>query len=143
MKMKDEEINRILEKKMREILARYKREDHRVEKSERIIYNVTDNDFMEKVIKKSHEKPVIVDFWAEWCGPCHLLSPELESAVETFKGRVLLAKLNVDYNPITAGRYGIISIPTVIMFKDGDVSDYFVGALPREEIVRWIRKNLY
>jgi len=142
----DRELKKIIERKMRELLKRYT-ESRETKTPQRrmieIIYEVNDKDFNEKVIKRSYEIPVIVDFWAPWCGPCYILSPEIEYVVKTLKGKVLLAKLNVDDNPITANRYGIMSIPTVALFRNGKVADYFIGAIPREEIFRWIKRNLY
>ncbi len=131
----DDEIQKILEKKMRRMLEElYSGRD----KEETLIYNVTDSDFESRVINKSHEKPVMVDFWAPWCGPCHMLSPVIEKVVNSRGGEVLLAKLNVDENPATAGRYGVMGIPTVALFIDGKVVDRFVGALPEGAIMKWL-----
>lgn len=137
----DEEIEKILNKKLRELMHNMMKANPDTQVEE-IVYSVNDQNFEEKVIKKSHIKPVIVDFWAPWCGPCRILSPTIERAVKRFNGEVLLAKLNVDENPITASRFGIMSIPTVIMFRNGKPVDHFIGALPEPYIVEWIRRNI-
>ena len=82
------------------------------------------------------EMPVLVDFWAEWCAPCRMVAPVLEELAEEYAGRVKVAKLNVDANRETAARYDIMSIPTVILFKDGQAAKQVVGALPKESLVR-------
>jgi len=137
----DDEIEKILNKKLRELMKNMM-ETNTNPQIEEVVYNVNDQNFTEKVIEKSHIKPVIVDFWAPWCGPCRILSPAIERAVRKFNGEVLLAKLNVDENPITASRFGIMSIPTVIMFRNGKPVDHFIGALPEPYIVEWIRRNI-
>ncbi len=137
----DDEIEKILNKKLRELMHNMMKTNTDPQVGE-IVYNVNDQNFAEKVIERSNIKPVIVDFWAPWCGPCRILSPAIERAVKKFNGEVLLAKLNVDENPITASRFGIMSIPTVIMFRNGKPVDHFIGALPEPYIVEWIRRNL-
>jgi len=109
---------------------------------EEIIIDVNQNDFMEKVIEKSKEKPVIVDFWASWCKPCLVLGPILERIVKEYNGKVILARLNVTENQQLAAMYGVMSIPNVKMFKDGKVVDEFVGAIPEPLIRGWIERNL-
>lgn len=106
------------------------------------IFEVGENDFEEKVVKKSMEKPVVVDFWAPWCMPCRILSPILEKVVGEYRGKILLAKVNVDENRKLALVYMITSIPAVKLFVKGRVADEFVGVFPESRIREWLRKNL-
>jgi thioredoxin 1 len=93
---------------------------------------VTDATFEAEVL--SSKQPIMVDFWAPWCGPCHMVSPLVEELAEDYDGRVNFAKLNVDENPMTASRYSIRSIPTLLVFKDGSLVDQFVGFRPKPEL---------
>jgi len=102
----------------------------------------TDDDFDEKVIKASFKIPVVVDFWAPWCGPCLIISPMLEDLVKEFKGKFVLVKVNIDVNKIVALRYDVMAIPNIKMFKDGKVVDEFVGVTSYPEIRKWFEKNL-
>lgn len=88
----------------------------------------TDQNFEEEVLKSS--QPVVIDLWAPWCGPCQMISPIIEEIAREFEGKIKVGKLNIDENPNTPKRYGIMSIPTVIIFKDGKVIDQIVGVRP-------------
>jgi putative thioredoxin len=100
--------------------------------------DVTQSNFQTAVIERSHTVPVVVDFWAEWCGPCRQLGPVIERAVAAREGKVELAKLDVDANQQLASAYGIQSIPAVKAFKDGEVADEFVGAQPPAAVERFL-----
>ncbi|MFD0371073.1 MULTISPECIES: thioredoxin [unclassified Streptomyces] len=93
----------------------------------------TDADFEEKVLKS--EKPVLVDFWAEWCGPCRQIAPSLE-AIAAEHDEITIVKLNIDENPATAAKYGVMSIPTLNVYKDGEVVKTIVGAKPKAALLR-------
>ena len=101
---------------------------------------VSDADFEAEVLKATG--PVVVDFWAEWCGPCRMIAPALEEISKELDGKVKIVKLNVDENPGVAGQLGIRSIPTLMMFKDGKVASQKVGAAPKGELSRWITSNV-
>jgi putative thioredoxin len=101
-------------------------------------FDVTDADFDQQVLQRSAERPVLVDFWADWCQPCHMLAPVLERAVEAHDGKVELAKLDVDANQATAARYGVRGLPTVKAFRDGRVASEFTGAQPPQMVERFV-----
>lgn len=96
--------------------------------------DVTTERFEQDVIERSHDLPVVVDFWAAWCGPCRALGPAIEAEAGKREGKLELVKLNVDAEPEIANRYGIQSIPTVAVFRDGEVATGFVGAHPAAAI---------
>ncbi len=97
---------------------------------------VTDASFKSDVLDSS--LPVVVDFWAEWCGPCRMIAPALEEISKEMEGKVKIVKINVDENPGTAGQFGIRSIPTLMLFKDGKLASQMVGAKPKGDLSRWI-----
>jgi thioredoxin 1 len=97
---------------------------------------VSDATFETEVLKAS--EPVVVDFWAEWCGPCRLIAPALEEIAGTMGNKVKVVKLNVDENPATASKYEIMSIPTLMIFKNGQLASRQVGAAPKQKLQQWI-----
>lgn len=101
---------------------------------------LTDANFEEEVLKSS--KPVLVDYWAEWCGPCKMITPILEDIAEEYSDRLKLAKLNIDENPETPPKYGIRGIPTLMLFKDGEVEATKVGALSKSQLTAFLDQNL-
>jgi putative thioredoxin len=104
--------------------------------------DVDESNFREKVIEKSKKVPVLVDFYASWCLPCKILSPTLEKLAKEANGKFLLAKVNVDEAQALTQEFSIMSVPTVILFKNGKAVDYFVGVLPEPIIKEWLSKRL-
>ncbi|RMG90585.1 MAG: thioredoxin [Candidatus Dadabacteria bacterium] len=102
------------------------------------VLNVTDAEFEEKVLKA--DKPVLVDFWAAWCGPCRMMSPVIDEVAEAYEGKVVVAKMNVDDNPQTPAKYGVRGIPNLKLFKGGQVVDEVVGAVPRQKLEEMLNK---
>jgi len=137
----DKEEGRLIKKRLEEAKKRFSQNDTNSMKHELEI-EVNDDNFQEKVIEMSKKIPVLVDFYADWCPPCKILSPILKKIAKEYNGKFILAKVNVDDAQITAGEFGIMSVPTVILFKDGKPIDYFVGALPEVQIKVWLNRRL-
>ena len=97
---------------------------------------VSDSTFETEVLNS--KEPVVVDFWAEWCGPCKMIAPALEEIQTALGSKVKIVKLNVDENPNTAQKYGIMSIPTLMLFKNGEIASRQVGAAPKQKLAQWI-----
>src|ERR1700674_2572168 len=106
------------------------------------ISNVTDNTFQTEVVDASNAQPVMVDFWADWCRPCHMLAPTVAEIARDYAGRLKVVKLNVDENVNSAGRYNIRGIPTLLIFKGGQVADQIVGAVPKEQISKIVDRHM-
>jgi thioredoxin 1 len=106
------------------------------------VVSVTDNSFQSEVIEASNTQPVMVDFWADWCRPCHMLAPTVAEIATDYTGRLKVVKMNVDENVNAAGRFNIRGIPTLLIFKGGQVADQIVGAVPKEQIAKVVDRNL-
>ena len=104
------------------------------------VRQISDNEFEQTVLKS--DKPVFVDFWAPWCGPCRIVGPIIEELAPTYDGKMVVAKMNVDENPGVAQQYGVTSIPTLMIFKGGQVVDRAIGALPRAELQKFMDRNV-
>jgi len=101
---------------------------------------VTDDSFAADVLQSS--QPVLVDFWAEWCGPCKMIAPSLEEIGRDYAGRLTVAKVNIDENPVTPNNYAVRGIPTLILFKGGKPAATQVGALPKNQLRQWVEKSI-
>lgn len=131
-----DELEKIRKKKMEQLMKRSRSGQMKTK------IEVNDSNFEKEVIERSRQVPVVVDFWAEWCMPCMILSPVLEKLAEEYDSKFVLAKANVDNARIKAQEYRIMSIPAVKMFRNGKVFDEFVGAFPEGQIREWLDKNI-
>ena len=104
------------------------------------ILNVEDKNFKEKVLES--DKPVLCDFWAEWCGPCKQVGPILEEIANEYESKIKILKINIDENPQTPQKYGVRGIPTLMLFKNGNLADSKVGSLPKSALEAWLTTNL-
>ena len=104
------------------------------------VLHVSDSEFNETVIKANG--PVLVDYWAEWCGPCKMIAPVLDAIAQEYKGKLTVVKINIDENPQTPQYYGVRGIPTLMLFKDGEVEATKVGALTKSELAKFIDSNI-
>jgi thioredoxin 1 len=105
------------------------------------ISSVTDSSFQSEVIEASNAQPVMVDFWADWCRPCHMLAPTVAEIAQDYAGKLKVVKLNVDENVNSAGRFNIRGIPTLLIFKGGQVADQIVGAVPKDQISKIVDRH--
>lgn len=105
-----------------------------------LVLHVSDADFENVVLKA--QGPILVDYWAEWCGPCKQLAPVLDELAKDYEGKLTIVKVNIDDNPLTPQRYGVRGIPTLMIFKNGEVDATKVGALPKGQLVQFIDSNL-
>ncbi len=104
------------------------------------VHQTSDAAFDQDVLKSS--TPVVVDFWAEWCGPCKMIAPHLEDLASEMGENVKVVKVNIDDNPLTPTKYGVRGIPTLMLFKDGEVAATKVGALPKTKLVEWVQESI-
>ncbi len=107
---------------------------------EQAVIHVTDQEFDGEILKS--ETPALVDFWAPWCGPCNVIAPAVEGVAKKYSGKIKVAKMNVDENRATPGNYGIMSIPTLILFKNGEVVERITGAVPQSRLEEVVQKIL-
>ncbi|MBW2057827.1 MAG: thioredoxin [Deltaproteobacteria bacterium] len=105
-----------------------------------VLIHVTDQEFEKEILQS--EIPALVDFWAPWCAPCHMVAPAVEGVARKFTGRIKVAKMNVDENPVTPGSYEIMGIPTLILFKNGEAVDRIIGVAPQARLEGLVEKVL-
>jgi thioredoxin 1 len=130
-KSEDEEIERINKKKLEDLFMRKKAREERSAQASSAPIELTDSNFFSMV---SRYPLMVVDFWAAWCGPCRMVSPIIEQLAKEYSGRVAFGKLNVDENPSVSNGFGVQSIPTILIFKDGKQVDGLIGAVPKQVI---------
>lgn len=131
----DSELERVRQKKMEELERKFLRKDE--EKTINVPIQVTDATF-DRVIKE--HRVVVIDFWSEWCPPCHMISPIIEALARDYAGKAVFGKLNVDESPTIARKYSVMSIPTLLFFENGKLVDHIIGAVLREHIEQKLRK---
>lgn len=131
-----DELEKIRQKKLKELMSKMSGGGMKVV-SKPIKADASN---FEEVVKGNEN--VVVDFWAEWCGPCRMLAPIIDELAEEYAGKVVFVKVNTDENQMLAATYGISAIPTLIFFKNGKPVDQIIGALPKSELKRWIERNL-
>jgi thioredoxin 1 len=107
---------------------------------EEVLVHVGDGDFEEVILKA--DRPALVDFWAPWCGPCKAIAPTVEALAGQYRDQLKVAKVNIDDHPKTAAAYGVMSIPTLLLFKEGKLVDTLIGLVPKERLEAFIRKAL-
>ena len=137
-KKEDDQKLPIQETKIEEVKQENTQQENNIEKSK--VINLTDENFEKDVIKS--EKPVMVDFWAEWCGPCKQIAPTLEEISNEMANDVVIAKHNIDNEPNTPTKYGIRGIPTMLLFSGGELKATKVGATTKSNIISWIKENI-
>ncbi len=130
-----DEVEKLKQKMLRKMLMNMQKKEEMPSKP----LKATDENFDEIISKYD---VVVVDFWAPWCGPCRLIAPVIEKLAKEMKGKVVFAKLNVDENPKMAMRYRVMSIPTLILFKEGKMVDRLVGALPEDMLRDWVERYI-
>lgn len=131
----DEELRHIKEHKLKELMQKQERKQNMNANP----VHVTDADF-DEVVRKN--QLALIDFWAEWCGPCRMIAPTIEELAREYSGKVFVGKLNVDENSCTAERFQVFSIPTLLIMKNGKEADRIVGCVPKENIVVTLKKHL-
>ena len=128
----DNELEEIRKKKMEKLKDIYlKRGKNMIKNSPKTVLTVTDSD-LEEVINKY--ETIVVDCWAPWCGPCRMIAPTIEELAKEMQGKIIFTKLNVDENPVTSAKHQIMSIPTLLVFKNGNLVDRLIGAYPKNEL---------
>ncbi len=137
-----DELERIRMKKLKELMSKFSKNSRSAESETQKTARVVELDFTNFDSFVSSNQNVVVDFWAEWCGPCRMLSPVIKELAAEYAGRVEFAKVNVDENEVLAARFGISAIPALIFFRSGNPVDMLVGALPKAEIKAWIERNM-
>ncbi len=132
----DEELEKIRMNKLKKLMSKFSKNSKQPEGKVFELNFMNFDDFV------STHQNCVVDFWAEWCGPCRMLSPVVKELAAEYAGKVVFAKVNVDENDVLASRFGISAIPALLFFKNGNPVDALVGALPKPEIKAWIERNL-